>query len=675
MMQQREQYYPYMTVPNPYVPTGIDQQMANQIVNTMYANQGLLEPYQIPVIKKYNVSLGGISGDHTRIAEIYEDILPSGVNLSLHSFSTLKERFNISDFVRSVFVKMGDGEEVILNGGITKPGINKGTTSLTNLLSRVKFLEINPYHFSRLTNNPYKTIPKNFVMYRSCYPIKMDKEKKEIRCSKTNVGMHIRIYGLTNHDIISLTKTDNDKFKSDLYREIEYYKLINNKILRKYQTPNFVQMYTYYRAKNMNINFKQFELLRDNIAIDNIEVNKENNIIKKNDYENRLKEILENNNPTVLKNLLYKYKLLSNTDINDPKKVEEFKNNKLKLILDKIQQEDDNIVILTESPTQNILNWATKTYEIDPVGSINKMIQTGFYSDEVWESIIFQLYISLLIMYKECIIFNNFSLENNVFIKHLQNDTTNIGYWKYTIDDIVYNVRNYSYLLIIDSSYIDLDNKPDYYKSKDNITHKIISKDFSDDEEKIKNRILEIMLKVFNRDNFGTEFKKFDGNQPSDEILKLLDIINKEIEEIQKIDVNDREKELSILILKVLTKTNKLNYISNRIGTLLTKDEISTLIKSQETSNILGQNKYNRGDIVARQLPDNLFNYCMILDKDVNDMIEILTTEKIIYSLEDKPQYKIIKVRKEELLYQSQMIEEKYITGFNYSRLESYKIN
>ena len=65
----------------------------------------------------------------------------------------------------------------------------------------------------------------------------------------------------------------------------------------------------------------------------------------------------------------------------------------------------------------------------------------------------------------------------------------------------------------------------------------------------------------------------------------------------------------------------------------------------------------------------------MILDKDVNDMIEILTTEKIIYSLEDKPQYKIIKVRKEELLYQSQMIEEKYITGFNYSRLESYKIN
>jgi hypothetical protein len=215
----------------------------------------------------------------------------------------------------------------------------------------------------------------------------MDKEKREIRCSKTNVGMHIRIYGLTKNDIIYSTKNDKEKYTSDVYREIEYYNIINNKILRKNYSPNFVQMYTYYRAKNMNINFKQFELLRDNISINN-----ETNNNKK-EYEDRLKEILENNNPTILKNLLYKYKLLSNSEINDPKKVEDFKNKRLKELYDKIPQDDDNIVILTEAPTQNILNWATKTYEIDPVGSINKMVQTGFYSDEVWESIIFQLYI------------------------------------------------------------------------------------------------------------------------------------------------------------------------------------------------------------------------------------------------------------------------------------------
>ena len=63
-------------------------------------------------------------------------------------------------------------------------------------------------------------------------------------------------------------------------------------------------------------------------------------------------------------------------------------------------EEDDKIVILTEAPTQNILNWATKTYEKDQSGSINKMIQTGFYSNEVWESILFQLYVALLCLYK-----------------------------------------------------------------------------------------------------------------------------------------------------------------------------------------------------------------------------------------------------------------------------------
>lgn len=662
MIPPREPYYPYMTVPNPYVPTGVDQHMANQLVNTMYANQGLLTPYQIPVIKKYNVSLGGVSGDHTKIAEIFEDILPSGVNLSLHSFSTLKERFNISDFVRSVFVKMGDGEEVILNGGTTKPELNRGTTSLTNLLSRVKFLEINPYHFSRLTNNPYKTIPKNFVMYRSCYPIKMDKEKREIKCSKTNVGMHIRIYGLTQHDITVLSSNNNiDKYKSEVYREIEYYKIINNDILKKYKSPNFVQMYTYYRAKNMNINFKQFELLREGLSKENTEVNNSNNEIRKIENMNRLREILDNNNPNILKNLLLKYNLISRNDINDPKKIEEFKNIKLSNIIDKIQKDDDNIVILTEAPTQNIYNWATKTYEIDPAGSINKMVQTGFYRDEIWESIIFQLLVAFIIMYKECIIFNNFSLENNVFIKHVQNETTNIGYCTYNIDGILYNVQNYGYFVLIDSSYIDLDNEQ-YIKSKDGYYHKILSKKFGDDEKEIRKLILEKMKNTFNSNNFGTNFIKFGGNKLSDEIIKLLNTIH---------DILDKKEDISNLILDIILKTNKLNYISNRIGSLLTNEEISSLIKSGETANLLGKNKYEIGDIVAYKMEDNIYMYSMIYENKNNKII-ILKTDKPKYQSNDNIVYIAEEVTKEQIYYQSQIIEEKFISGQNTTLLEKY---
>lgn len=693
----REPYYPYMTVPNPYIPTGLDQMNANGILNTMYGNQGLLQPYQIPVIKKYNVSLGGVSGDHTKIAEIFEDILPSGVNLSLHSFTTLKERSNISDYVRSVFIKTGDGEEVVLNGGTTKPEINKGTTSLTNLLSRVKFLEINPYHFSRLTNNPYKTIPKNFVMYRSCYPIKLDKERQVIQCSKTNVGMNIRIYGLTNTDILRYTGDINDQLKCDVFREIQYYNIIKKNILQKELSPNFVQMYTYYRAKNMNINFKQFELLRNSILIED----KDNIELKRNEYKNRLNELLniDENNVYELSKLYVKYDIIKQYEISNKNKTEltDILNNKKNELMNKLnidKVEDDNIVILTEAPTQNIYNWATKTYEMDPNGSINKMVQTGFYSEEVWESILFQLYVAMLLMYKNNIIFNNFSLENNVFIKHVQNDTTNIGYWKYTINNIDYNIKNYGYLVVIDSSNVDLENTSNLFKSNDKLYHKIISKEFKDDEIEIKKYILNKIKEVFNSNNFGIEFTKFGGISPNDKIKKIFDTIQNYIENInnekvKQIDIelkktpkddnkireilNEIENKLDILPLEILEKNKKFNFISNRIGTLLTEKEVGSLIQASSATSLSKTNILNIGDIVAEKINDKLYKYCMIIKN--NPKINILTTDKPIYSQNDDIKYEQKESSKEELYYQGQLIEENYMVGFNYSRLESYKIN
>ena len=695
--QAREPYYPFMTVPNPYLPTGYDQMMGNQILNNVYGNRGLLQPYQIPVIKKYNVSLGGISGDHTKIAEIYEDILPSGVNLSLHSFNTLRERFNINNYVRSVFIKTGDGEEVVLNGnGTTKPEINKGTTSLTNLLSRVKFLEINPYHFSRLSNNPYTTIPRNFVMYRSCYPIKLDREKQVIQCSKTNVGMNIRIYGLTKSDITYFSSEEDDKLKSNVYREIEYYKIIKRQILEKEQSPNFIQMYTYYRAKKMNINFKQFDLLRNKIIVNND---------NKQELINRLYEIIncDKNNINNILEIYKKYGIINNNEIpyGDINKIKSLIRDKefnliSKLTSKELNEDDDNYVILSEAPTQNILNWATKTYEKDQLSSINKMIQTGFYSDEVWESILFQLYVALLCLYKNEIIINNFTLENNVFIKNVQNDTTNIGYWKYIINGIEYNVKNHGYLVVIDSSYIDIDDYSKYTISPDGKYYKIISTKFKDIREDVCETILKKIKDVFNENYFTSEFIKNGGTKPSDKILDLIKTINNyikyiidnEMDNIKKKKKNNKKKikdnkkkkkkkkknipenykeiiyKLEILPLEMLTKNKSFNYISNRIGTQLNSKEIETIINYDNELNIY-KKKYKVGDILVKKIINAIYNYVMII-KIENETVNILN--------KNNDNYEIVEIDLNDLEIQTKEIEEDYKVGFNYSKLETYKI-
>ena len=52
-----------------------------------------------------------------------------------------------------------------------------------------------------------------------------------------------------------------------------------------------------------------------------------------------------------------------------------------------------------------------------------------------------------------------------------------------------------------------------------------------------------------------------------------------------------------------------------------------------------------------------------------------ITTNKPIYSPNDDITYMKQIVDPGELWYHGQLIDENYIVGFNYSRLESYKIN
>ena len=52
-------------------------------------------------------------------------------------------------------------------------------------------------HDDQLSSNPYSSLPDIMIIYRSCYPIRMDQASNKITCSKTSIGLNVRIYDMT----------------------------------------------------------------------------------------------------------------------------------------------------------------------------------------------------------------------------------------------------------------------------------------------------------------------------------------------------------------------------------------------------------------------------------------------------------------------------------------------
>jgi hypothetical protein len=286
---------PYVPIPNPYYPIAGDMMTPWQYT-----------PNNVPIIKKYNISLGNGNGDITKLASLYEDILPSTGNLSLNTFNTLKERLILHNYIRSIFIKTGDGEELLINGGS-----NNIKSELINLLSHVKLLEINPYHYSKSTKNPYKTLPSNFVMYRSCYPIKMSRQNI-VTCASSSIGMNIRIHLLSKTDE-RLYNASDERFSSDIWRELDYYQYIREEVIKPGLSPNFITIHSYFLTKNTGINFKKFDLIRGNYDR-NLNIEKANADIRNRLYIKYFKDIAFNN-PTfkITVNDLVKYRIINAT--------------------------------------------------------------------------------------------------------------------------------------------------------------------------------------------------------------------------------------------------------------------------------------------------------------------------------------------------------------------------
>lgn len=553
---------------NQYLPNLINPLAMNNTLPCF--NQPMIQP----IVQNISLNTTGPTADHSKISIIYEDELP-GKNINFSSF-TIGDRLNMYYFIRSVFIRQNDGEDINLDG------------SGNSLLSYLKFLELNPYSINLFSNNPYKSLPQDMLIYKSCYPIRYDAKTGLTQCANNSVGINIRIYKMT-FDEYNIKKSITSASSFDLWREIAYYEFIRENILKKKISPNFIIMFGYYICENCNIDFEKLKIVRG-----------------------------ANNNCTnsILNNVIQ-----SNNTI--PQKIIITPNN-IKLNLNSYSGKC--LVALTEAPLYNLYSWASRTYLAD--GNINKMINPGFHKSEIWLSILFQLISALYLLQKNNIAFKNFSLQDNVYIKDINIHQNINNYWKYIIDGIEYYIPNYGYLLLIDSNYKDKNerNHSKIYAEFLCPDHGVATHSKDSCKNNIYNMNYENFLNSFNTNVFSSDFTNNGGTKPPEDILALINNIHKEAS-------LNKNKNIEYYISKYFT-----NLMNNRIGTLLNEIEVKNIRKEDKTPFI-------RGQLIVQEFRHDTYRFCLFLKKENNmnylltrndpkdkDYIEIMVTDDMIYN-------------------------------------------
>jgi hypothetical protein len=491
---------------------------------------------QQPTQKVYNISLTNPLGSYTSINKIYEDILPG--DPSVFTALTIFERSQLIDFFRNNILESHDGEEMTITGG------------KNSLLSYIKILDINPYV---LNKDPYKDLSANFLLYRAAYPVRLEQKSKTINIGKPSMGINIRIYMMTYGDLncqkIKFRNGEADNF--DLWREIKYYDFIKNEIVKKKISPNFICPILYKTDSKSKIDWNKLEMIKSQGIHKNttLELNDNQKKINSNHFIKKNSGLITNFLPNFFI-LNSKSKDISNTQNKD------------------IDKEDITInsgnvlILLTEAPTSSIIQWSSVIYE--SFGSVKKMISSGYHTPDVWKSILFQLVYAFTVLQEKSVYIENFSLDNNVYIKDINSDPNSIGSWIYKVNNIDYYIPNFGYILLIDSKYTDIQIESKLINENDtnqNKKFKIYGDiyNFNSDENmnKLKLKILLQFKSIINPDNFRHQLKIKGGSIPDDSVLNLLT-------NMHKFNSNNI-KDYFIEFFK--------NFLHNRVGTLLTKTE------------------------------------------------------------------------------------------------------
>lgn len=620
-------------VPSPFMPPQFTQ------YGTSYPATAPMPP---TVIQQYSINTSGPMDNHQKLSMIYEDALPT-INIP-GKITTLRERNTLTDYIRSVMFSDGDAGDISLEGN-----------SPNSLLSHLKFMDLNPYNTFRFSRNPYKGLPRRFLIYRSCYPIRRDSKTGHVGCARTSIGMNIRIYELPD-EAYNPDNYKKEKIDFDMWRDVFYYEFIREEVLRKNMCPNFVGIHGYYVSENSKINFDKIEDIQntgektDTIGFAGSKP--PTFIPKKKDSVDPEKIALPHpgsaplpvrpseKTPTEkfvaagpIAPVLAHGAAAPGTMFRMPTPATKGRLNIVEIkpgrtasamtTAEKLRGKPIStkaLVALTESPLYNIVNWASKTYQME--GNIKKMIATGYHNEKIWHSVLFQIMAALYVLQIKGIKFNNFTFEDNVYVKDLALHQTATTYWKYKINGIDYYVPNYGYLVLIDTSFKDFGStRGALYRGTAPPTttpgtvvaaprtskfFKIQGKIFKETESPSQDETFEHFKKVFDTNNFSKTFEDNGGCKPPAEILAMLEKIKSEYSGMRA------SKNIGDYIKKYM-----LRFVHNRTGTYLKETEIPN-VRDFEMDDL------SPGELVILEVGANTYKFVVYVDEMEHGDIEII---------------------------------------------------
>ena len=208
------------------------------------------------------------------------------------------------------------------------------------------------------------------------------------------------------------------------------------------------------------------------------------------------------------------------------------------------------MILMTESPNQNIFQWASNYYVQDK--GIRKMIYSGYKPESHWNSIIAQMLIIFYVMDKYSFTIREMNISANFYVKDLNVYGDNKQFWQYTIENI------------------------DYYVPSSGV-HKIIMKnEFGDDDKIIKTTIVDNAINCFNPNNFSGQFLEMGGVALTSKVGELFSKLYNDLKDSREKLIEGKEITWGYFIKKYL-----IQYIHNRVGTSIRDLEVNYIRKTE----------------------------------------------------------------------------------------------
>lgn len=571
-----DQYIPTLDVAGnkQFASTAFDKRFSSNDFKHLLAPTSALslQPVRMPMQQVYNINLPGPMGGHVEMNRIYENILPRDARFTS---TTLGERLQMYDYIRQILIKTNEGEDISLE-----------SDGQNNLMSEIKFMELNPNFYSPITSNPYKGLPYGLLVYRSCFPIRFDERSQSTICAKNSIGLNIRLYSLTYAEYYSYKFRQLTYKEYDVWRELAYYEYIRENILKKKRSPNFPLLYSFFLCPNRKIDF--FSL-------------KKKCLTQKDILTNEYKRFVEVH--TLFSSVKPSDELIRPMSLPDA----------ARRVIAKLPDEMDpalqaysgtTLILITEAPHHNLYQWASRVYEKD--GIAQKMISHGYHDSNVWFEILFQIVSALYVMQIHGIYMRDMTIQDNIFIKDLQTHGKAMGYWKYVINGIPYYIPNYGYIVLVDSNFKDIypeGRTIERCKREYKIyTSNIIGKRYA--MTSIRKKVFENYRNIINTNSFTKEHTQNNVFRPPEPIMKLIETM-----------MADPETNLGIVIARYFRPL-----MNNRIGTLLRKDSEVPNIR-----NLTGQLK--AGEMVAEVIEEDLYKWAIVSNFKGDGIVQIITRD------------------------------------------------